>query len=50
MYNKRTIFDLLLPRLLANDKISAAELAALGEGGLCLACQPCRFPECGFGK
>jgi hypothetical protein len=50
MYNKRTIFDLLLPRLLADDIISAAELAALGEGGLCLNCQPCRFPACGFGK
>ena len=50
MYNKRTIFDLLLPRLLADDEISAAELCALGEGGLCLNCQPCRFPECGFGK
>jgi len=50
MYNKRTIFDLLLPRLLADDRVSAAELAALGEGGLCLSCTPCRFPDCGFGK
>jgi len=50
MYNKRTIFDLLLPRLLADDQISATELAMLGEGGLCLSCQPCRFPDCGFGK
>jgi molybdopterin biosynthesis enzyme len=50
MYHKRTIFDLLLPRLLADDYISAAELAALGEGGLCLNCQPCIFPLCGFGK
>jgi hypothetical protein len=50
MYNKRTIFDLLLPRLLADDEISAAELAALGEGGLCLSCLPCSFPACGFGK
>ena len=50
MYDKRTIFDLLLPRLLADDIISAAELAALGEGGLCLSCSPCTFPNCGFGK
>ena len=34
MYAKRTIFDLTLPRLLADDPVSAAELAALGEGGL----------------
>ncbi len=34
MYAKRTIFDLTLPRLLSDDPVSAAELAALGEGGL----------------
>ena len=34
MYAKQTIFDLTLPRLLADDPVSAAELAALGEGGL----------------
>ena len=34
MYAKRTIFDLTLPRLLADDPVSAEELAALGEGGL----------------
>ena len=35
MYAKRTIFDLALPRRLADDEITAEELAALGEGGLC---------------
>ncbi len=50
MYAKRTIFDLLLPRLLARDPVSAADLAALGEGGLCLNCPVCIFPNCGFGK
>ncbi len=50
MYAKRTIFDLILPRLLANDPISAQELAALGEGGLCLNCTTCTYPNCGFGK
>ena len=34
MYAGRTIFDLILPRLLADDPVTAAELAALGEGGL----------------
>ena len=34
MYAKRTIFDLVLPRLLADDPVTAAELASLGEGGL----------------
>lgn len=50
MYAKRTVFDLLLPRLLAKDPISEEELADLGEGGLCLGCAVCTWPNCGFGK
>lgn len=50
MYAKRTVFDLVLPRLVANDPITADELAMLGEGGLCLNCPQCTFPNCGFGK
>ncbi len=50
MYAKRTIFDLVLPRIVAEDEITADELAALGEGGLCLNCPECTFPNCGFGK
>ena len=50
MYNKRTIFDLVLPRLLANDMITPDELSSLGEGGFCLNCDVCTFPNCGFGK
>lgn len=50
MYAKRTIFDLILPRLMADDPVTAEDLAALGEGGLCLNCAVCAFPNCGFGK
>ncbi len=50
MYAKRTIFDLILPRLMADDPVTADELAALGQGGLCLNCEICTFPNCGFGK
>ena len=49
MYAKRTIFDLLLPRLLADDPITADDIARLGEGGLCLGCAECHWPNCGFG-
>ena len=49
MYAKRTIFDLLLPRLLAGDPITAEDIARLGEGGLCLGCAECHWPNCGFG-
>ena len=41
MYAKRTIFDLVLPHVLACDLVTADELAALGEGGLCLNCAVC---------
>ena len=50
MYAGRTVFDLVLPRLLAGDMINAREFAVLGEGGLCLNCSLCTFPNCGFGK
>ena len=50
MYAKRTIFDLVLPRVMADDEITAGELSTLGQGGLCLNCKVCTFPNCGFGK
>lgn len=49
MYSKRTIFDLMLPRVMADVPISAADIAALGHGGLCLGCEVCIFPACAFG-
>lgn len=50
MYSKRTIFDLVLPRVMADDEVTAEELAALGQGGFCLNCPVCTFPNCGYGK
>lgn len=50
MYAKRTIFDLVLPRVMADDEITREDIAMLGEGGLCLNCKVCTFPNCGFGK
>jgi molybdenum cofactor synthesis domain-containing protein len=50
MYAGRTVFDLILPRLMADDEIQAEELFRLGEGGLCLKCEICSYPNCGFGK
>ena len=50
MYAASTVFDVVLPRIVAADEITADELADLGEGGLCLGCGDCRFPDCGFGK
>ena len=50
MYSKRTIFDLVLPRVLVNEKLTLDDLADFGHGGLCLSCEVCTFPNCGFGK
>ncbi|MCF0137083.1 MAG: molybdopterin-binding protein [Oscillospiraceae bacterium] len=50
MYAKRTIFDLCLPYLAAEQPVTAEFLSGLGNGGLCLNCPVCHFPNCGFGK
>lgn len=50
MYAGRTIFDLVLPRVLAGEKLSKGDLVMLGEGGFCLNCEVCSFPNCGFGS
>ena len=50
MYHKTTIFDLILPRVLAGEIIGRKELAELGHGGLCLNCKKCSYPVCPFGK
>jgi molybdenum cofactor synthesis domain-containing protein len=50
MYADITVFDLVLPRILAGEKIGRKELAELGHGGLCVKCETCRYPVCPFGK
>lgn len=50
MYASRTVLDLVLPRVLAGEKISRREIAMLGHGGLCLNCKTCHYPTCPFGK
>lgn len=50
MYAKRTIFDLVLPRIMADETLTQDDLSILGHGGLCLSCPTCTFPNCGFGK
>lgn len=50
MYAKTTIFDLVLPRIVAGEKVQKRDLKGLGHGGLCLGCEVCRYPNCSFGK
>lgn len=48
MYAKRTVFDLVLPRIMAGEILTKEDLDLLGEGGLCLNCPTCTFPNCGL--
>jgi molybdopterin biosynthesis enzyme len=50
MYKKATVFDVLLPRVLAGEKITRKDITRLGHGGLCLECTECHYPHCSFGK
>ena len=50
MYARATIFDIALPRVAAGVELTRSDFTTLGEGGLCLGCQPCTYPNCGFGK
>ncbi len=50
MYAGRTIFDLVLPRIMTGEVLDKEAFEKYGEGGLCLNCQTCIFPNCGFGK
>ena len=50
LHHRITVLDLVLPRILAGEKIGKAELAFLGHGGLCKDCEECSYPHCPFGK
>lgn len=50
MYNSATIFDLVLPRIFSGERLTKAEIVAMGQGGLCEECAVCRYPACAFGK
>lgn len=50
MFSHRTAFDILLPRIMAGEKIVRRDITRLGYGGQCLKCNVCNFPDCHFGK
>ncbi|MCP6429117.1 hypothetical protein NL523_27765, partial [Klebsiella pneumoniae] len=39
MYHKSTIFDLVVPRILAGEVLSRKDITKFGYGGLCLVCE-----------
>lgn len=50
MYSKATVFDLCLPRIAAGIRLSKKDLARMGNGGFCMQCPTCHYPNCGFGR
>ena len=50
MYAASTVFDVLLPKILAKIKWTREEIIELGYGGLCKQCKTCHFPNCSFGN
>ncbi len=50
MYHRASIFDLVVPRLLAGETITREDIVQMAHGGFCSDCDTCRFPNCAFGK
>ena len=49
MHSKATILDLVLPRIMAGMKVTKKDIDKFAAGGLCLGCETCVWPICGFG-
>jgi len=50
MYYRASIFDLVVPRLLAGERVLKSDIVQMGHGGFCSSCKTCRYPSCHFGK
>lgn len=50
MYAKTTVLDVVLPRILIDEKLTKEDIARYGHGGLCMSCDICTYPACNFAK
>lgn len=50
MYHRASIFDLIVPMIIAGEEVTREYIVSLGHGGYCSICKECRYPVCGFGK
>lgn len=50
MYHDTSIFDIVLPRVVAGEDLERRDFVKLAHGGLCVHCGKCSYPDCGFGK
>ncbi|HOJ42946.1 MAG TPA: molybdopterin-binding protein [Syntrophorhabdaceae bacterium] len=49
-YNRYTVLDMVLTRLMAGERMHRSDIIKLSYGGLCLQCDVCHYPNCFFGK
>jgi hypothetical protein len=49
-YSRYTALDVVLPRILAGERMHKTDMVKLSYGGLCLQCDVCHYPACFFGK
>lgn len=50
MYRRASLFDLIVPRLLAGQRLVKRDFTRLAHGGLCPQCSDCHYPNCMFGR
>lgn len=50
MFAKKTVFDLVLGRVMTGEKLTKADIMRYATGGLCQSCEICHYPNCTFGK
>ena len=50
MFAKKTVFDLVLGRVMTGERLTKEDIMRYGAGGLCQSCEVCHYPNCSFGK
>lgn len=48
MYYRTTILDVVLPRIFTGEILIKEDFVKMGEGGFCLNCEVCSYPNCFF--
>jgi len=49
-FNRNTVFDIIITRIMAGERMHKNDMIKLSYGGLCLQCDVCHYPTCFFGK
>ncbi|WP_373665420.1 hypothetical protein SPSIL_006660 [Sporomusa silvacetica DSM 10669] len=50
VYCKTTVLDVVLPKIFVGETINKNDLIRMSEGGLCMGCESCHYPNCYFGR